>query len=203
MVEHSRYHVSKKNAGIGDDVLKNKLGIKDQKKLDDAETILLADTYTHFFDLLEKDEIKFDLSLLFLIHQYFFEPLYSWAGKKRRVNLSKDGILFASVRYIDSALDEFDKLLKKELPKITDTKKEVSQKLTTIHSDFNAIHPFREGNGRTVRLFLDLIAHSLGYDFIEWNKKTSKEYIRACVEGVKGDNSGMNKIIKAGLKKTV
>ena len=72
MAEHSRYHVSDSAAGIDKGLLKNRLGIKSKKKLDRAETLLLSDTYTHFFDLLKKGKLVFDLSLLFSIHHYFF-----------------------------------------------------------------------------------------------------------------------------------
>ena len=75
MAEHSRYYVSDNDAGVGKGILKNKLGIKSRKKLSEAETLLLADTYTHFFELLRKGKVKFDLSLLFSIHEYFLNHL--------------------------------------------------------------------------------------------------------------------------------
>src|SRR3989339_1985672 len=134
MAEHSRYHVSDEKAGINKSILKNKLGIKSKKKLDDAETLLLADTYTHFFELLKEDKVKFDLSLLFAIHKYFLEHLYDWAGKVRTVDISKDGMLFASVKYIDQALKAFAILIKKNLPQATNTKDEIAKKLATIHN---------------------------------------------------------------------
>src|SRR3989339_750887 len=137
MAEHSRYHVSDEKAGINKSILKNKLGIKSKKKLDSAETLLLADTYAYFFELLKEDKVKFDLSLLF-----------------------------------------------------------------TIHNEFNIIHPFREGNGRTIRLFLDLIVVSIGYDPIDWSKTQNSEYIRACIQGFSNKQLAMIKIIKRGLKKS-
>ncbi|MFH1142605.1 MAG: Fic family protein [Candidatus Uhrbacteria bacterium] len=149
MTGHSRYHVSDEAAGVSQGILKNKLGIKSKKKLNDAETLLLADTYTHFFDLLEKGKVKFDLDLFFSIHKYFFGTLYEWAGKTRTVNISKDEMLFAPVKYIDKALEDFAILLKTKLSKCFKDKNELSEKLAIIHNEFNVIHPFREGNGRT------------------------------------------------------
>jgi len=200
MAEHSRYYVSDKAAGVNKGILKNKLGIKNKRQLENAETLLLADTYTHFFELLKKDKVKFDLSLLFSIHQYFFETLYDWAGKVRTVNISKDDMLFAPVKYIDKALAVFNKLLKTTLPKQPDTKDKLSQKLAIIHNELNVIHPFREGNGRTIRLFLDLIVASLGYNPIDWGKKSNSDYVKACVKGTKGEYETMAEIIKKGLK---
>jgi len=202
MAERSRYYVSDKDAGVSKGILKNKLGIKSKKQLDHAETLLLTDTYTHFFELLRKGKVKFDLFLLFSIHKYFFGTLYDWAGKVRTVNISKDDMFFAPIKYIDKALEEFNKLLKTILPKQSDTNDKISQKLAIIHNEFNVIHPFREGNGRTIRLFLDLVVVSLGYDPIDWSKKPNSEYIKACTEGANGKHEKMRKIIKKGLKKT-
>ena len=202
MVEHSRYYISAKDTGISKGVLKNKLGIKNKKQLGHAETLLLADTYTHFFELLRKGKIKFDLSLLFSIHKYFFDTLYDWAGKVRTVNISKDDMFFAPIKYINKTLETFDYLLKITLPKQSDTNEKKSQKLAIIHNEFNVIHPFREGNGRTIRLFLDLIVGSLGYNPIDWSKKQNSEYIKACILGTAGKNEAMTKIIKQGLGKS-
>ncbi|MFH1522371.1 MAG: Fic family protein [Patescibacteria group bacterium] len=201
MAEHSRYHVSDERASVNKGFLKNKLGIKNKKKLDDAETLLLADTYTHFFELLKEGKVEFDLSLLFSIHKYFFGTLYDWAGKIRTVDISKNDILFAPVKYIDKTLKAFKPLLKKKIPKQPDTKNKLSKKLAIIHNEFNIIHPFREGNGRTIRLFLDLISVSLGYDPIDWSKISNSYYINACVEGASDKHEKMTKIIKKGLKK--
>jgi len=163
MAEHSRYKVTAKQADIEKGVLKNKLNIVDQKTLNDTETILLHDTYAHFVEILENGSMVFDIFLLFDIHKYFLNTLYSWDGKIREVDISKDGMLFASCKYINSAIAEFEKDFKNNIPKKFDSKKIFAQKLATVHTELNAIHPFRDGNGRTIRLFLDLIALNSGY----------------------------------------
>jgi len=199
MAEHSRYSVSDEESGIEGEILKNKPGIQIQTALDDAETHLFSDTYEHFFDLLSKGKLMFDLPLLFQIHKYFFAPLYFWAGKIRTVDISKNGMLFASVVHIDRSLKEFESLLKLHSPKEKDTRKKTAQNLAIIHCELNAIHPFREGNGRTIRLFLDLLAVKAGYSPIDWSRRTQKEYIRACVDGMAKKYSRMEKIVYAGL----
>src|SRR3989338_1208165 len=103
MAGHSRYSVSTE-VGIDNGVLKNKLGIKDQKTLDDAETLLLSDAYKHFFDQLEKEGLEFNLPFLFEIHKFFLGTLYAWAGKIRRINISKDTVLFAPAEYLGPSL---------------------------------------------------------------------------------------------------
>lgn len=201
MAGHSRYHVSERSAGLENGVLKNKLKVDKQEELDKLETILLTDTYHFFLELLKKGEIKFDLSLLFSIHKYFLGTLYDWAGKIRTVNISKDGVTFAQVRFIDESLKDLEILISKELPKESDNKDEVAEKLALIHNELNAIHPFREGNGRTIRLFLDLIAISIGYDRIHWDNSPRKEYFGACKDGMATKNSSMEVIIEKGLKR--
>src|SRR3989339_1726695 len=191
MAEPSRYHVSDKMAGVRSGVLVNKLSFKKQSELDNAETILLADAYDYFFKQLEEGQIEFGLSFLSAIHKYVFEPLYDWAGQVRRVNISKGQMLFAPVEFLDSVLEDFSRFLTTELSRLPKNKLETSRKLAAIHNEFNVIHPFREGNGRTIRLFLDLIAGSLGYNPIDWSKKPKSDYIAACIKGAKGEHELM------------
>lgn len=202
MAGPSRYSIDKKGTGITKrGILKNKLGIPDQKRLDDTETILLSDAYAHFFDLLAQEKLEVGLSLLFDIHAYFLGPLYSWAGKIRTIDISKDNMLFAPVKHIDSALRHFDSEYKKNIPIPKDKKRIAAKKFAFIHAELNAIHPFREGNGRTIRLFLDLLAVNAGYHPIDWSKKSKKAYITACVQGMAQEYSGLERMIFAGLTK--
>lgn len=199
MAEPSRYNVGGDQAPS--EILKNKLGIKDQKALEDTESVLFSDTYEHFLARLEERRPKFCVNLIFEIHKYFLGPLYSWAGKTRSVQISKDGVLFCKAAHIENALKDFEELLKKKLPGRSDSKAAVAEKLAVIHCEFNAIHPFREGNGRTIRLFLDLLALADGYSLIDFGKSSKKEYIEACIEGMSQDYSKMKSVIYKGLTK--
>ncbi|HEC30608.1 MAG TPA: hypothetical protein ENI66_01170 [Candidatus Yonathbacteria bacterium] len=201
MAEHSRYSVSNKDAGVKNGILKNKLGIKKQEALEDAETILLNDSYAHFFELIKKGKVKFNLSMLFEIHRFFLGTLYSWAGKIRTIDISKEGMLFAPIKHIDSSLKNFEKILKKNLLKEKDSIKQISEKLAIVHNEYNAIHPFRDGNGRTIRLFLDLIVWESGYEPIDWGKKKQRDYFNACIRGMSRKQKNMERIIYLGLKK--
>lgn len=71
-----------------------------------------------------------------------------------------------------------------------------------IHNEFNAIHPFREGNGRTLRVFLDLIVVDLGYDPIDWSKNSNSAYLNACIEGIGCRHEKLIEIISNGLVKS-
>lgn len=196
MAEHSRYNVGGQEDG---GVLKNNLNIKDQKTLEDTETILFFDAYKHFFELLEKGKLQFDVKFIFQIHKYSLETLYQWAGKTRTVEISKDGVLFCASSQIEKNLKLFEKILNKNLPEPTDTKEIIIKKLAIIHCEFNAIHPFREGNGRTIRLFLDLLVVSNGFNLIDYSKSSKENYIKACITGMRKDYSKMQETISKGL----
>ena len=199
MVGPSRYSLTDSEAGIDDGVLKNKLHIKNSTELEDLETLLLSDTYAHFLALIEKRTVTFDLAFLCSIHKFFLGTLYAWAGKIRTVDLSKDGVLFAPIKFMTQSLQSFSLVLRNHHLAPTDRKHQVAHKLAIIHNEFNILHPFREGNGRTIRLFMDLIAVNAGYNPIDWSKRSHTTYIQACVKGLSGEHEAMSNIIYAGL----
>lgn len=184
------------------DILKNKLGIKGVKELEDAETVLLTDAYAHFLELLSKGKFIINLGLIFDLHEYFLGPLYTWAGKIRTVNISKDGTLFAPAQHIESALRQFEPDFEKNKPRAADSKKEIAKKLAFIHCELNVIHPFREGNGRTLRLLLDLLTVQAGYEPIDFTKISDETYIKACQRGMLQNYRLMEKIYLSLLSQT-
>jgi len=201
MAEHSRYNVTDKRADIKKGVLKNKLGIASQKELEDAETILLTDTYEFFLSHKDLGKIIFDVEFLFSIHKYFLGMLYDWAGEKREIDISKEAMMFASAKHLEASIKYLDKVLKENLPKEKDTKSNIAYKIALIHNEYNAIHPFREGNGRTIRLFLDLLVLSIGYQMIDWGSKIKNDYMKACIVGAVGNHKPMKDFIIKRLKK--
>jgi len=99
---------------------------------------------------------------LFAIHRHLFQEIYSWAGKKRIVEISKDGKQFFPTTHFDNAFRYIDQLIVefKKIPK-NNTRK-LAEKLAEILDNVNYLHPFREGNGRTQREFLRLLALEKG-----------------------------------------
>ncbi len=99
----------------------------------------------------------------FEIHQHLFQDLYSWAGKKRTVEISKDGKQFFPTSFFDNAVQYLDQLILeyKSIPKRN--RRAVADKLAEILDHVNYLHPFREGNGRSQREFLRLLAFEKGY----------------------------------------
>lgn len=119
----------------------------------------------------------------------------------RIVNIAKGDVLFAPAEYLQKTLTDFDSLLQTCLLISHDSKKVVAQKLALIHNELNTIHPFREGNGRTTRLFLDLMAAHVGYFPINWELTTQEKYIEACKLGMTREHRLMEKIVYKGLMK--
>jgi len=99
------------------------------------------------------------IDTLFEIHRYLFQDIYVWAGKKRTVEISKDGKQFFPTSHFDNAFRYIDQLIAdfKKIPK--DNKQLLAEKLAEILDNVNYLHPFREGNGRTQREFLRLLAN--------------------------------------------
>jgi cell filamentation protein len=95
---------------------------------------------------------------LFEIHRHLFQDIYIWAGKKRTVEISKDGKQFFPTSHFDNAFKYIDQIITefKKIPK--EDNKMLAEKLAEILDNVNYLHPFREGNGRTQREFLRLLA---------------------------------------------
>jgi cell filamentation protein len=100
---------------------------------------------------------------LFAVHHYLFQDIYEWAGKKRTVEISKGGKQFFPLQRFDTALLHIDSLIAAYKRLKRDDKKALSRKLAEILDSVNYLHPFREGNGRTQREFLRLLALEKGW----------------------------------------
>jgi cell filamentation protein len=136
-------------------VLKNLQGITDS----DLLLFFECSAVTKRLQELNEDPImiKGTVSLL-EIHKYLFQDVYAWAGKQRTVDISKDGKQFFPISNFDTAFQYIDYLITefKGIPKTN--KVLISEKLAEILDNINYLHPFRDGNGRTQREFLRLLA---------------------------------------------
>lgn len=136
-------------------VLLNLANIEDEKILLAYESLKVSKRVEELFE--NPIKIKNSNALL-VIHHHLFQDVYEWAGKVRTVNISKDGKPFfdgerfqIGFRFIDTLILEYKSVRKSN-------KKEVAHKLAQILDNVNYLHPFREGNGRTQREFLRLLA---------------------------------------------
>jgi len=144
----------------------------------------------------------FDLPHLCKIHRYLFQDVFPWAGELRQVGLSKvGGAPFAAPMHIASALSEaFTRLKAERLLSGLDATS-FSERAAYYLGEINAIHPFREGNGRTQREFIRLLAEKAGHT-LSWKHLSQAENVAASIlSHTRGDNSGLATIIQAGILK--
>ncbi|MBX3163439.1 MAG: Fic family protein [Bacteroidetes bacterium] len=136
-------------------VMRNLAGITDEEDLLFAE----SGAATKRAQELTAKPLKIKDSLsLFDIHHYLFQDIYVWAGKTRTVEISKNGRQFFPLSHFNNAFKYIDTLIE-EYRKIKNSdKRAVSRKLSEILDNVNFLHPFREGNGRTQREFIRLLA---------------------------------------------
>ncbi len=177
------------------DVLKNKLNIKDKNKLNIAERELTSLRLAE----IEKNQIKgiFDLKHLQDIHKYIFQDIYEWSGKIRTVNISK-GNMFCYSENINSYGETIFQRLKEENYLIKIGENRIYERLSYYMSEINALHPFREGNGRVQRVFISSLANVAGYE-IDFKQVSNFEMIKisslAFVNGHEEYNKLFEKII--------
>lgn len=156
-------------------ILINNLGIKDKDKLNEAERKI---TLLRIYDLKESPvKGSFDLKHLQSIHRYIFREVYSWAGQLRTVNIAK-GNQFCNCMYLESASKPTFDQLKKDNYLIGIPKEKICEKLAYYLGEINVIHPFREGNGRAQRAFIESLAQVAGYH-VDFTSISRSEMIEA------------------------
>lgn len=125
------------------------------------------------------------IETLFDIHKHLFQDIYSWAGKKRTVEISKDGKQFFLTIHFDNALTYIDSLIAEYKKLSKENKQLIAEKLAEILDNINYLHPFREGNGRTQREFLRLLAKEKGLTLNlnpPDNKNIYERYMQGTIE---------------------
>lgn len=135
--------------------------LRNLQDITDSDVLLFVESSAVTKRLQELSETPLEIKgieSLFEIHRHLFQDIYAWAGKKRIVEISKDGKQFFPTSHFDNAFRYIDQLIAefKRIPK--DNKKSIAEKLAEILDHINHLHPFREGNGRRQREFLRLLA---------------------------------------------
>jgi cell filamentation protein len=142
---------------------------------------------------------NFDLVHLKQIHRFIFGDIFSWAGELRKVNISK-GCMFCLHEYIEPELTKIFKKLKQEHYLRHALGVEIPKRMAYYFSEINAIHPFREGNGRTQRIFIEHLARYLGFR-LDIKSITREEMYAASVESFQQNYAPMEEIFIRCLKK--
>jgi len=178
------------------DVLKNKLNIREAEKLFEVERHITDVKTEVIYQLADKKKV-FGKAFFLTIHKVLFEDIYEWAGKIRTVDIAK-GTLFCRVFAIQEELDRVFHELSNENYLLKYKDDELAIKMAYFLSEINAVHPFREGNGRTQRLFMEVIAYKAGYH-LDFSGITDQEMIEASYESFNRDYAKMNEIFKKAL----
>jgi cell filamentation protein len=141
------------------------------------------------------------------IHGTWLGPVYEWAGKYRKVNLSKGDLTFAVADHIPRLMDEFERnILRKYTPCRSKNLGKTVHALAVVHTELILIHPFREGNGKTARMLATLMGLQSGLpplDFETMGGKRRKGYFAAIQAGMGGDYVPMEKIFSAVIRRTL
>ena len=149
--------------------LENKLGITDSAELANTEEKLTKIKAIELFESGYLDSLRagtFDA--LSKIHKFLFDEIYEFAGKVRTVNIAKGSFRFAPVMYLKNALDSIDKMSQATFDEIVEK-----------YVEMNIAHPFREGNGRSTRIWLDLIFKKELGVVVDWSKVDKEDYLLA------------------------
>jgi cell filamentation protein len=140
-------------------VLRNKYGITDAQKLQEVEGL---ETTSRLIELKRKPIKVKSVDTLLVIHRYLFQDLYDWAGKVRTVEISKQGNPFHPTSFFEAGFSYVNDLISGYRAHGTDISP-LANHLALILDSVNTLHPFREGNGRTQREFIRVLALEKGY----------------------------------------
>lgn len=150
-------------------MLKNKLGIDNFAELARQEEKISKKKALALFENGMLDRLETGrFSALRAIHKYLFEDIYDFAGEIRTVNIAKGNFRFAPLMYLDAALAQIDKMPQSNFDEIIEK-----------YVEMNIAHPFREGNGRSMRIWLDAILKAEIGKVIDWSKVDKEEYLMA------------------------
>lgn len=149
--------------------LENKLGITDSAQLAREEERISKKKAAELFENNILDTLKAgSFSALKAIHKYLFEDIYDFAGQVRNVNIAKGNFRFAPVMYLDAALANVDKMPQSTFDEIVEK-----------YVEMNVAHPFREGNGRSGRIWLDLMFKAELGMVVDWSRVDKEDYLLA------------------------
>jgi len=158
-------------------ILENRLNITDQAELARAEERISKQKARQLFDSgdIAKAEVGTFAGLSY-IHTYLFEDIYGFAGQIREVNIAKGDFRFAPLMYLKQSLEHIDALPQSNFDEIVEK-----------YVEMNIAHPFREGNGRATRIWLDLIFKQELQKVVDWNLVDKDDYLSAMQRSVVKD----------------
>ncbi len=178
-------------------VLKNRLGITHEALLEATEADFVAERSREISQT--PLEGRFDLAHLQAIHRHLFGDVYEWAGQLRTIDISKGGHLFAHHAHIEAAAAPVFKQLAAERHLAGLDPAAFSERAAHYLGELNALHPFREGNGRAQREFISHLAQVNGY-YIAWENVSRVDMLQASINSFRGDTAKLTAIIRDCLR---
>ena len=150
-------------------MLENKLGITNEIELLKEEERITKINALELFDSKKIEEFEIGTTKgLCMIHEYLFKDIYNFAGEIRKVNIAKGNFRFASAIYLEDILSKIDSMPQNNF-----------ENIVKKYIEMNIAHPFREGNGRSTRIWLDMILKKEIKKVIDWSKIDKEEYLLA------------------------
>lgn len=150
-------------------ILANKLNLTDQIALAQAEERISKQKAKQLFDSGDIDKVESGtFNGLAFIHDYLFSDIYDFAGKMRDVNIAKGNFRFAPVMYLAPSLKHIDNMPQQNFDQIVEK-----------YVEMNIAHPFREGNGRATRIWLDMLFKTELKQVVDWNQINKEDYLSA------------------------
>lgn len=184
-------------------VLKNLLGIRNKRAMDEMEAIKLAEATDWAIRHVTADQ-RFTAADICLWHKQWLGEVYPWAGEYRQVNIGKGGFAFAMAAQIPRLLAEFErKVLAVYTPCNFDDPEKIIEALAVTHCELVLIHPFRDGNGRLSRLLSQLMALQAGLPLLNYSSIKGKQretYFAAVRAGMGHDYAPMIEVFKKVVK---
>jgi cell filamentation protein len=166
----------------GTDVLINKLDLRDADLLAEAEAEFAATAAAS----LEIAGPPFDFPYLCSLHRTLFEEVYGWAGEVRTADVSKGHTRFCSATRIVPEADRIFSRLGRDAYFLGMERTTLVRCSAELYDELNVLHPFRDGNGRTLRLFFEHLILSCGFE-VSWGEIRVDEWLEACIEGYAGN----------------
>lgn len=176
-------------------VLKNKLDIRSQELLQKQERMLTFGRILELYETPIKGGLDFDH--LKAIHKYIFSDIYDWAGKDRNVDIAKSN-LFCRAMFIRDLSNDIFTSLRQENFLISCPAEKVAERLAYYYGEINALHPFREGNGRTQREFIRCNAAVAGYE-LNFASMNEDALLQASIESMDREYDHLTDIFKQNM----
>jgi cell filamentation protein len=180
----------------GTSVLINLEDIRDPEELLERETELQLSAYEAIFSSFD-ETLTPDLPFFYYLHHLVFSPLFVWTGRPRTVGIAKGGTPFCPPQNIDSMMRSLFAQLEREQWLAGLDLDSFIERAAYYICEINAVHPFREGNGRVIRFYIDVLSAKARGDIFDWTQATPDEYLQACIAGFRQDYAPM----VSGLKR--